>query len=171
MERNDSGPGALFRLPNTQLVEEIERMDGVLDSVKGAASPAHRHDFRLNADPFFLKLCPRIVFNPDSIGLTPGMYMPLGYWRFIEKDPDLVGKRGGRVVTYENIGRYLDNSDFAAIVRGAWIGTTPQQTALLAPVVEALLNNGRAVAIAVKRDKPAPQTTTADVELEDEELL
>jgi hypothetical protein len=160
MERPSGTQESLFRLPNTQLADEIKRMDATHSSLRGARPSSHRHDYRLNENPFFLKLCPRVVFNPDNVGLTPGMYMPLDYWRFVESDSDLVGKRGGRIVTYQNIGRYLDNSEFAAIVRGAWIGTTPSQSALLGPVIEELLREGKAVVVAVKTDKKTnkPQT-------------
>lgn len=33
--------------------------------------------FRLMENPFLLKLCPRIVFHPDNVGLVPGLYLPL----------------------------------------------------------------------------------------------
>ncbi|MBY5579141.1 hypothetical protein [Rhizobium leguminosarum] len=38
-------------------------------------------DFRLSNEPFFLKFCPRIQFDPDSSGVTKGMYVPLSYWK------------------------------------------------------------------------------------------
>jgi hypothetical protein len=81
------------------------------------------------------------------------MYFPMDYWRYVESDEDLEGPRGGRGVTYNNIGRYLNNSEFAEFVRAAWIGTTPQQSKILGGVIELLLKNGRAVVIAVESHK------------------
>lgn len=173
MEKVGAGQEATFRLPDPQLEDEIARMDAILAAFKGTSAPSHRHHYRLNGNPFFLKLCPRIVLHPDSVGLTPGMYLPLDYWRFIEKDSDMIGNRGGRIVTYRNVGRYLDNSSFAAVVRSAWIGTTPSQTALLAPVIQVLLKGERAVLVAVRSDKQQPKGRTVKVDLgeEDEEEL
>src|SRR5262249_55401741 len=107
----------------------------------------------LHDNPFFLKLCPRLIFNPDDVGLTPGMYFALEQWRFIEKDRDLVGARGGRVVSYKNVGRYLDNTGFSNLVRDAWIGTTPPQAAILGPLNETVLSEGKALVLAVKQNK------------------
>jgi hypothetical protein len=152
--RESGAPEAIYRLPNAQLAAEIVRMDALLTHMKSAGKPADRRGFRLHENPFYLKLCPRIVFNPDDVSLTPGMYFPLDQWRFIEKDGDLVGARGGRVISYRNVGRYLHNTGFSDLVRDAWIGTTPPQSAIAGPLIRTVLNEGKAVVLAVKRDKP-----------------
>jgi len=144
---------AIYRLPNAQLAAEIGRMDALLKQIRGTGKPTNRHGFRLHENPFYLKLCPRMTFHPDDVSLTPGMYVPLEQWRFIEKDSDLVGPRGGRAVSYRNVGRYLDNTDFSNLVRDAWIGTTPHQSAIVGPLIQAVLSEGKAVVIAVKRNK------------------
>lgn len=112
-------------------------------------------------ESFFLKLCPRIVFNPDDKGLTPGMYMPLDYWRLVEADDGLKGPKGGRQIRYRNVGRYLDNTQFVILVANAWVGTTISQSALLEAVVREVIASGRTVAIAVKTDT-ALDTPAAD---------
>lgn len=157
MEKEGSKRDLLFRLPNSQLTEELGRMDRILQDLERVDPPAHRHHYRINSNPFFLKLCSRIVFEPESTGLTSGMYLPLGYWKFIEKDGDLLGPRGGRAVTFRNVGRHITNTDFATMVRNAWIGTTPQESRVLAPLIERLLTEGRAVVVALKTDKPRPE--------------
>lgn len=126
MEREDDGDGNMnagFRLPNTQLAEEITRMDALLAELKACAANASHDGFRLTDNPFFLKLCPRIVFNPDDIGLVPGMYLPLDYWKILEQHPCIKGPRGGKRVTYENAGRYFDNTAFTTVVAKAWVGS------------------------------------------------
>jgi hypothetical protein len=77
---------------------------------------------------------------------------PLDYWRLIESDNALKGPRGGRGVSYRNIGRYFDNSRFVNLVANAWIGTTISQSALLEAVIREVIASGRTVAIAVKTD-------------------
>ena len=45
-------------------------------------------------------------------------------------------------------------SDFSAgLVQNAWVGTTPQQSAMLEPIIESILREGRAVILAVKTQK------------------
>jgi hypothetical protein len=149
MERDGDG-NAIFRLPNEQLAKEIARMDAVVAELRRSTANTERLGFRLMENPFFLKLCPRIIFNPDDKGLTPGMYLPLDYWRFIEADEALKGSGGGRQVTYRNVARYLDNSDFVKLVANAWIGTTAAQSAVLEKVIREVIESGRTVAIAVK---------------------
>jgi hypothetical protein len=78
------------------------------------------------------------------------MYLPLDYWKLVERGADVVGARGGRRVTYGNVGRYFDNSGFVSVVSKAWVGTTPNQSKILTAVIREVLSSGRAVAIAVK---------------------
>ncbi|WP_300335150.1 hypothetical protein [Accumulibacter sp.] len=156
MEREDDDKGNMtagFRLPNHQLAEEITRMDALLAELKACEVNTAHDGFRLTDNPFFLKLCPRLVFNPDNIGLVPGMYLPLNYWKLIEQHPGIKGPRGGRRVTYENVGRHFDNSAFTTVVAKAWVGTTPSQSSVLASAIRQTLQTGKAVAIAVKPKK------------------
>lgn len=149
MERDDE-EGVLFRLPSTQLDEEIQRMDKLLGILRSCGQNNHRDGFRLNENPFFLKLCPRIVFNPDDVGLVPRMYLPLDYWKLLAAHPGLKGPRGGLRVTYDNVGRHFDNTDFIKLVAKAWVGTNTNQSAVLKEVIREVLETGKAIAIAVK---------------------
>jgi hypothetical protein len=153
MEREDDGDGntnAGFRLPNTQLAEEIARMDRLLAELNACPVNTVRGGFRFSDNPFFLKLCPRIVFNPDNIALVPGMYLPLEYWKLLEIHPSIRGPRGGLRVTYKNAGRHLDNTAFVTMVAKAWVGTTPNQSSVLKDAIRQAVASGKAVTIAVK---------------------
>lgn len=151
MEQDAQDKEAVFRLPNIQLTKEIKRMERALVQLRACAPNRVRDGFRLHDNPFFLKFCPRIVFNPDDAGLVPGMYLPLDYWRLMENDPALMGERGGQLLTYRNVGRYLDNTSFATLVGKAWVGTTITQSAVLEDLVRDTLEQGRSVAIGIKR--------------------
>lgn len=156
MEREDGPngvPQAVFRLPNSQLAEEIHRMDGLLAAIQVCPDNTAHDGFRLTENPFFLKLCSRLVFNPDDIGLVPGMYLPLDYWKLLAQSPGIQGPRGGLRVTFENAGRHFDNSSFTAIVSKAWVGTTPSQSDVLREAIRQTIETGKAVAIAVKPKK------------------
>lgn len=141
-----------FRLPNAKLTEELQRMEALWAQLRDNRPDGALGGFRLKDNPFFLKLCPRIVFDPDDAGLAKGMYLPLEYWRRLEADPSIEGPRDGRAVTKDNVGRYLNNGAFAELVAGGWIGTTTGQTGILDPVIRDIVATGRAVTIAVKRD-------------------
>jgi hypothetical protein len=165
MERVDDKhgtPNAIFRLPNSQLIEEIKRMDNLYSTLQQCAANSTIDGFRLTNNPFFIKLCPRLIFNPDDIGLVPGMYLPLDYWKLLEQSPSIIGKRGGLAVTYNNVGRHFDNSSFTSIVAKAWIGTTPSQSAVLKDVIREILETGKAVAIAIK-PKTQPEADDNDL--------
>lgn len=160
MESDVRGRGAteaLFRLPNSQLTQEISRMDTLLEELRACPSDTSCDGFRLTENPFFLKLCPRLVFNPDDIGLIPGMYLPLEYWKLLEQHPRIQGPMGGRHVSYKNIGRYFDNTSFTMVVAKAWVGTTPNQSMVLREAIRQTLEAGKAVAVAVKAKTQAIQ--------------
>jgi hypothetical protein len=151
--------GAVFRLPNEQLKQEVARMDEVLREIRECSANDRLNGFRLNENPFFLKLCPRIIFNPDDIGLVHGMYVPLDYWRLLEADPVILGPKDGQRVTYENVGRYFDNTSFVSLVANAWVGTNINQSAVLRTAIGATLQAGKAIALAVKKlDRARSQT-------------
>jgi hypothetical protein len=143
---------ARFRLPNEQLAAEIKRMEEVWETIRHAGPDSRLDGFRLKDNPFFLKLCPRIVFDPDDGSLIRGMYLPLEHWRRLEVDDSIKGTFNGLGITFDNAGRHFNNTSFAEMVANGWIGTTSSQTAILDPVIRQSLESGRAVTIAVKRD-------------------
>jgi hypothetical protein len=162
---------ARFRLPNEQLTDELERMDQLWGELRDCTPDAGLGGFRLKENPFFLKLCPRIVFDPDDAGLVKGMYIPIEYWRRLEADPAIKGQRDGRAVTYDNVGRYLNNTAFAELVADGWIGTTAPQSEILDAVMRQILDSGRTVTIALKRDLTREEhlQRIEEIEAEDED--
>ena len=160
MERGDVST-AVFRIPNRKLNEEIDRMRRLQQQLRDAPANTHCNGFRLLDNPFYLKLCPRIDFEPADTGLVKGMYLPLDYWDLLAADPAKVGPRGGRQVSFENVGRHFDNTSFIPLVASGWVGTTAEQSAILAPIVRELVSRGRSLTIAVSRSrkKPPPQSS------------
>ena len=142
----------VFRLPNEQLTLELDRMDILRNELMKWPTSVEKDGFRLNNNPFYLKLCPRIVFNPDDTSLIRGMYIPLDYWNILSKDSSIKGPRGGKVISYGNVGRYFDNTEFVKMVAKAWIGTTSNQTDVLENLIRSTIQSGKAVAIGVKTD-------------------
>jgi hypothetical protein len=159
---NHEPGGARFRLPDEKLAEEIGRMDKLSAELLKHEPDAKLAGFRLAPNPFFLKLCPRLTFDPDSTGLTHGMYLPLDYWRRLESDPNIEGKNKGRAVTFENAGRYFNNTTFAELVAKGWLGTTGMQTSAIDVLIREIIESGRAVTIAVK--ERTEHTVIEDIE-------
>lgn len=165
MERSTGVGGEwLFRLPDAQFASEIARMDSVLDGMAVLTGAAGADSYRLCENPFFLKLCPRIVFEPDNIGLVPGMYLPLDYWKLLAIDDKTLGPKGGRAVGYENARRHFNNTSFVSLVAGGWLGTTQSQSAVLESVIRDSLESGKAIVLAIRQDKDTPEDTLDDVE-------
>ena len=140
-------------------------MDALLAAIQACPANTSHDGYRLTENPFFLKLCSRLVFNPDDIGLVPGMYLPLDYWNLLVQSPGIPGPRGGLRVTFENAGRHFDNSSFTTIVSKAWVGTTPSQSDVLKEAIRQTLETGKAVAIAVKPMKVDAADTGARIDL------
>ena len=143
----------VFRYPDRQLTEEINRMDSMSLQLQKVGQINTRDGYRLNVEPFFLKFCPRLQFDPDSTSLVRGMYLPLGYWKSTADDPVMEGPKGGRHISYENAGRYFDNTSFANIVSQAWVGTTIPQSKILEEYIKQVTATGRSVTFAVKREE------------------
>jgi len=161
----DKIEGSIFRFPEKQLTDEISRMDAFLIELSKTTPSAATGDFRLNTNPFYLKFCPRIQFEPDTTGLMKGMYIPLDYWRRLEKDTHLKGPKGGMRLAYSNVGRYFDNTAFTTMVKGAWVGTTIPQSKLLEKWMREVMSSGRSITYAVKSDKPDPDDMLEYVDL------
>jgi hypothetical protein len=156
---------AYFRLPDELLHREITRMSEFYVEL-GKCDPDGTLDgFRFSDVPFFIKLCPRTVFDPDNVGLIKGMYFPLLYWQRLEVDSVVVSSRGGRAVTFRNSRRHFDNTSFISLVKGGWVGTTGVQSECITSFVSDSLRQGRALAFAVKSERSGrslPPDTNAD---------
>jgi hypothetical protein len=155
LEKGDEEPE--FRWTDgDQFSSEIERMDELLEVLSKIEPDADPDGFRFSSNPFFLKFCSRIVFNPDDRGMFPGMYLPHGLWKALAASTRLKGRSGGNVLAYKNVGRRLNWPEFSTLVAGSWVGTTITQSASLEAMIRSVLESGRTVTFAVKRS-PRPE--------------
>jgi len=141
--------------PHDQFVKEIARMDALLAELKKIQSGFEPDGYRFSDNPFFLKFCPRVVFNPDDKGLFKGIYLPLDLWKRAYAAGKLKGPNGGNVLTYENVGRRINNSEFVGLVAGSWVGTSIEQSAILGPLIRNVLESGKTVTLAIKQNVAA----------------
>lgn len=147
------GDESVYRFPNEQLDDEVKRMTAVLKELEKCPRDDDADAYRLSENPFFLKLCPRIVFDPDNVGLVKGMYLPLGYWDLISKHKSMEGPKGGKRISYRNVRRYFDNTEFIMLAANAWVGSTISQSSELSMLIRTSLETGRSVVFAVAIDK------------------
>lgn len=136
---------------------EIQRMVALRAVLQAMPPDDSPRGFRFSQDPFFLKICRRIQFEPDSARLFPGMYFPLALWERLATHSTTEGPKGGRFLGYRNATRRMSNSEFVELVRGGWIGTTLPQSAALTKVIEEILKTGKAVTFAIKDEPPPPE--------------
>lgn len=150
------GQTHIFRFPNSQLSEEIKRMDKLFEVVQADLAaqgrPPAASDFRMLNDPFFLKFCPRDAFDPDQNEQIKGMLIPISLWKIIENDTSgrFVGSLGGSLLSFENCPRYLDNTRFIALLQEGWFGTCSDSQELLESIITEIINSKRSVVLAAR---------------------
>jgi hypothetical protein len=137
-----------------QFCDEVERMETLLEDLRKLPSGDHPDGFRFSDNPFFLKFSPRGVFTPDDKGLFKGIYLPLDLWKRADVAGRFTGPRGGKVLTFQNVGRRINNSEFVGLVAGSWVGTSIEQSAVLTEIVRSVLETGKTVTIAIKHTPP-----------------
>lgn len=133
-----------------KFMQEIQRMQDFLSNLSKMPSGNSPDGFRLSENPFFLKFCPRALFNPDDSGLFRGIYLPFDLWKRLEGTGQLKGNRGGNVLTFRNVGRRINNTEFIGLVGGAWVGTSSEQSDVLCDLIREVVSLGRTVTFAYR---------------------
>lgn len=79
------------------------------------------------------------------------MYLPIDYLKILQSDNTILGSKGGRAITFDNVGRYMDNTAFKTIIEGGWIGSNHNQSQVLEQIIREILENGRTAVFAIKK--------------------
>ncbi len=135
-----------------QFTEELARMDLLWKEITKTNTGAGPPAFRFSNNPFFLKFCSRVVFDPGSAGMFKGMYVPLDLWHILSRSGRLKGPRGGNAVTFANVGRAMNNTEFINLLSKSWVGTSADQSDYLESLIREVLKTGKTVTLAVKRE-------------------
>lgn len=110
--------------------------------------PLLQKEFRLCWHPFFFKLCAVTEFEPGKQDLIPGMYFPLDFWEALMESDTLTGPRGGKSVSYDNAGRWINNTLFISLLQDGWIGSSTRCSDVLTKAIRSILETGRSLVFA-----------------------
>jgi len=142
----------LFRLSDRNYKKEYERMtklQSYLDSrSNGNSSFNQPNDYRLHNGLCYFKLCEKAALNYSSSEMIKGMYIPLDFWDELVKSDSTTGRLGGKLISYDNVGRYFNNTNFIELVKNGWIGSDIRQGQELEKIIMEILDSGRSLVLA-----------------------
>ncbi len=138
--------------------QDGDRFSGQLDRMKALRRQMNKdgdhydpQSFRFSRDAFFLKLCPRVVFDPYEKGLFKGMYIPLELWDRLHQARQLQGRRGGNLVTFDKVGRWINSTEFVHMLSNAWVGTSVRQSQrFLSEMIGNVLSENKTLTLGIK---------------------
>ena len=130
--------------PDAQLDTEIARMK----IFSSAHSPGPK-EYRLNPEIFYLKFVKR-----DASLAGGGIITPLDHFEKLRTDPVCKGPRKGLRVSYRALGgRYLRQTPFLDLVKCGYIGAHAATSAHLRVLIDAILDDNKAVVAAIQQKK------------------
>lgn len=136
-----------YRPIDKSYIDEIKRMEEFQEknvTLKGATA----NDFRLNNEFFYFKLCQSQIKNPLSTEMISGMYLPLSYWKILLNSEITLGERGGRLLSYSNVKRYITNTLFIKLVQHGWVGSQLFDTEAITQKIQEAIAGNRSVILA-----------------------
>jgi hypothetical protein len=140
----DGSDGWGYR-PDEQIVKQLQRMKEIDEEcLKISNDP-----LRLVGTPSMVKLCRTDRVNNDSTDLIKGMYLTRG--QFSHLLDICKGPRGGTLLTYNNVPRYLNNTTFTDLLKDGWIGTSGVASDYVKQRMEEIEDTDRALVVAVRR--------------------
>ena len=80
------------------------------------------------------------------------MYVPLDLWHILSRSGKLKGPRDGNAVTFANVGRAMNNTEFINLLSKSWVGTSADQSDYLEPLIREVLMTGKTMTLAVKHE-------------------
>lgn len=141
---------AVYRpLSDKNFDSEVGRMRGFRDACPDVWNkPKLWNTYRLNGDSFYFKFCPSVSLELLSSDLIKGMYLPREYLESLLESTVTDGKKGGKLITFENVQRHISNTEFVWLVHDGWVGTRGVSTEAITEIIRASLDAGRAVVYA-----------------------
>ncbi|MGV9328204.1 hypothetical protein [Streptosporangium sandarakinum] len=138
-----------------RLRSQLDRLEKVAQLSRSPAMPS---EWRMGSDPCFLKLAywPEDTDKQPVEGLVPGMYLPVSYVRLLLKDDCTRGVQAGseaRLLGYDQVERYLINTQFIELVKHGLAGTVGTTAKELYSLVQDRIERGQSVVLAAERSR------------------
>ncbi|WP_330349952.1 hypothetical protein [Streptomyces sp. NBC_00582] len=143
-----------------QLRGQMDRLEKVSQLSR---EPARPHEWRLAQDSCFLKFAYWRDTATSSSDLAHGMYLPLSYARLLLDDDCTLGERGGRIINYERVGRYLVSSEFTDLVKLGMVGTVGTSVEELRDLGLQRAREGYSVVMGLETSEETPRARTTRV--------
>ena len=145
-ERNNT----TYRLNDESYKSEISRMnelEQIFSNNLQMSLPKNNQpsDYKLNQCAFYFKLCPAKITDINSMEMIKGMYIPLDYWKILIASEQTLGAKGGRVMTFENVDRYFNNTLFIDLVQNGWVGSPIKDSKIITEIIRQAMESGRSV--------------------------
>ena len=129
--------------------KEMERMRDICSRLGYTPEDISHADYRLVGHGFYFKLCP-LRFEPNANELIKGMYLPWEFMHSLMVQGAVSGPNDGVVLSFENVPRHFNNTQFTNMVRDGWIGTRGRATTFVTEVIRQSLQGKKAVVVAVE---------------------
>ena len=136
-----------YRPIDKSYIDEIKRMEEFQEK-NVTLKDATANDFRLNNEFFYFKLCQSQIKNPLATEMISGMYLPLSYWKILLNSDITLGERGGRLLSYSNVKRYITNTFFIELVQDGWVGSQLSDTEAVTQIIQEAIAGNRSVILA-----------------------
>jgi hypothetical protein len=153
------GEKLVYRPTDKSYKSELARIDKFELASMTALS---LEDYRLSEEFFYFKLCPADLKDPLSTKMIPGMYIPLSLWKLLLDSKSTLGNKGGRMVGYDNVGRYINNTLFVDLVQSGWVGSQIEDTKKITSQIQAAISRDRSLMLARYEQTAKNQTVSID---------
>jgi len=137
----------IYRPTDKSYKSEIERMNAFMETLQPASGNSIQN-YRLNNEMFYFKLCPAKIETKNSNRMVSGMYIPLQLWDILLNDKCTDGKKGGKQFSYNNTGRYFNNSQFINLAQNGWIGSKIEDTNEITEIILSSIESGNSLTLA-----------------------
>lgn len=135
--------------PDDQFYKQISTIINIREQCLGKFLEKSMWDLRLNSDPYYFKFCERRAHSSREDSLVKGMNVPLEHlikqMKFIYGAKSSINERIG----YQNLHRYLNNTEFISLAKGGWIGSNLDSSKCIEKIAKEGREVGRATILAV----------------------
>ena len=140
--------------PNDRLHGQLDRLEAVS---KRSLSPSAARDWRLSNDHCFIKLAHWTEEDSAGDGApASGMILPVPYVRLLLEDSATATSGAGRQLGYEQVERYLTNTQFIQLVQDGFIGSVGVDAQTLREIVDERVEQGNGVMVAAEDSPETP---------------